>query len=191
MVQGCPPARSPEATKNQNKLSACQMKNKQLNKLVTMTANIGILIGLVLVIIELRQNDDNLEAFIELSLSNSYEELATIGIENPQFTEALMKAIVTPDQLSVPDQMQIMAWQYRYLLVLWSTYRLNEEGLLTDSMWQEKAGHFTVMLKQEKLYDLYLESRRHNEFFSAAFYTEIEEVLAAQLHAADTEQAVN
>lgn len=167
------------------------MKTEQISNSVALAANVGILIGLILVIVELRQNDDNLKAFIELSLSNSYEDLATIGIENPPFTEVLMRAVVEPEQLSVPDQMQVMSWQYRYLLVLWSTYRLKEEGLLTDDMWREKAGHFTVMLKQEPLYDLYLGSRRHNEFFSSEFYEEIEDILASQLNVSDVEKTVN
>jgi len=156
------------------------MKFDKLNSTLTLTANIGVLIGLILLVIELRQNDNNLNASIQLSLSSSYEELATFGVENPAFAESMVKAVSNPEEMTVIDTMNIMSWQYRYLVVLHTTFELYRKDIIAEEVWREKVGHFTVFLTIPKLMELYGESRRHDEFFSSEFYKQIEQVYEEQ-----------
>lgn len=156
------------------------MKLKNINTVLTLTANIGVLIGLILVLIELRQNDDNLNASIQLSLSSAYENLATLAIEQPHFQQSLLRAYTNPEAMTVEDTMFVMSWQYRYLVVLHTTYQLRNAGIVSDEVWREKVGHFTVSLTYPAMYDLYLGSAQHDEFFSRSFYDEIEAILAEQ-----------
>ena len=158
------------------------MNQEKLNSTLTLVANAAILVGLFLVIVELRQNDETLAASIELSLSESYEELATIGLENPHFSDSLYRIFVEPENLTPQDQMMIMSWQYRYMVVLHATFQLRNRGGVSDEMWREKASHFTVYLQYPSMYQLYKGSL-HDEFFSADFYAELQSILDEQLAA--------
>lgn len=134
------------------------MKMEKLNTTLTLTANIGVLIGLFLVAYELRQNDDSLNASIQLSISSSYEELATFGIEYPQLQQSIVQVYMNPEELSNEQLISIMAWQYRYLMVLHTTYGFYLDGIVSEAFWREKASHFTVYLaqsaKMKEIYDM-------------------------------------
>lgn len=158
------------------------MKMKKLNTILTLTANIGVLIGVFLVAWELRQNDDTLNASIQLSISSSYEELATYVIEQESLREAMFKVFSSPDDVSVQEMTVIWAWQYRYLMVLHTTYNLYIDGIVTETFWREKASHLTVYLlqstKMKELYDM----ARHEQMFSTDFYDAVEAIYEEQLH---------
>lgn len=128
---------------------------------------------------ELRQNDDKLNASVQLSLSSAYEELATIQIENPYFQKSLATAFISPEDMTVDDMMSVMSWRYRYLLVLHTTYQLRNAGVIDDATWREKVGHFTVYIQYPGMYKLFKDGA-HDEFFSREFYAEIEAILTAQ-----------
>lgn len=157
------------------------MNIQKLNATLTATANIGVLIGLVLIFLELRQNDETLNATVQLSLSSAYEEMATFPIENPALQDSIIRAYTDPGAMTLRDDVNIMAWQYRYLMVLHTTYQLRNAGVVTEEDWKEKVGHLTVTLASSpKMVELYEGSRIHDEFFSREFYAEIDEILATQ-----------
>lgn len=158
------------------------MKMENLHSTLTLTANIGVLIGIFLLVFELRQNDDSLNASIQLAISKSYEELATYVIEQDSLKRAVFATFVSPDELSAEHLTDIMAWQYRYLMVLHTTYNLYQDGIVTESFWREKAAHLTVYLLQSgKMKEIY-DSARHDEMFSAEFYNALESIYEEQLH---------
>ena len=157
------------------------MNMEKLNTTLTLTANIGVLIGLFLVAYELRQNDDSLNASIQLSISQSYEQLATLNIENESLQESLIEVFTGSGEISGPTMMTIMSWQYRYLMVLFTTYNLYLDGIVTEDFWREKVSHYTVyMLQSSRMREIHL-AAVHDEMFTPEFKIALEAIYAEQL----------
>jgi hypothetical protein len=153
---------------------------EKLNTTLTLTANIGVLIGLLLVAYELRQNDDTLNASIQLSLSSSYEQLATLGVENPTLTQSIARLFLG-EELDINDTMNIMGWQSRYLQVLHTTYNLRRDGIVSEAFWREKASHFTVFMVQSDRFTQIYNDGKHEEIYSPDFEAAIEAIYQEQL----------
>ena len=73
------------------------MNIDRISTTLALTANIGILIGLIVVILELRQNQETLDASIQLSLSSAYQEIASRPVENRDFAAVIYKGFVNLD----------------------------------------------------------------------------------------------
>ena len=156
------------------------MNFKRINAILTLTANVGVLIGVLLVAYELRQNDNTLNASIQLSLSNSYEALATIAVENPILGEAIVR-LFTGEDLDIQDQVNLTAWQSRYLQVLHTTYNLYRDGIVPEDFWREKASHFTVFMVQSDRFTELYETGKHDEIFSREFEAALDAIYQEQL----------
>ncbi|MDH3440113.1 MAG: hypothetical protein OEM63_05140 [Gammaproteobacteria bacterium] len=157
------------------------MNMEKLNTTLALTANIGVLIGLFLVAFELRQNDDSLNASIQLSISQSYEQLATLNIEKESLHESLMEVFTGSGEISGRTAMTIMSWQYRYLMVLFTTYNLFLDGIVTEAFWREKVSHYTIyMLQSSRMREIHLNAI-HEEMFSPEFNAALEAIYTEQL----------
>jgi hypothetical protein len=155
---------------------------KRINAILTLTANVGVLIGVLLVAYELRQNDNTLNASIQLSLSNSYEELATLALENPHLAEGIVR-LFGGEALEGNDVLNIMGWQARHLQVLHTTYNLYRDGIVLEDFWREKASHFTVFMAQSDRFTAIYEQGKHDEIFSRDFEAAIDAIYQEQLAA--------
>lgn len=156
------------------------MKLRQLNTMLTLTANLAVLIGIVLVILELRQNDDTLNATIQLSLSESYEQLATFTVEHGAYADALVRAFDDPESLDGMDYLNLLSVQYRHQLVLHTTYNLYLEGIVSEAFWREKASHFTITFLEIPITKTLFDQAQHEEMFSADFIAAIEAIYQEQ-----------
>jgi hypothetical protein len=70
------------------------MKLDKISTGLVVTANVGVLVGLIFVLIELRQNQETLDASIQLTLSAAYQEISSRVVENRDFAEVLEKAFL-------------------------------------------------------------------------------------------------
>ncbi len=117
------------------------MSKPNLAEWLTLTANIGILIGLFLVIIEIRQNTD----FVRLQFVNdnllavAQAEIPMQG-ENP--AEVMMKAMYSPDELTYADFRVVDAYLVAKMDLLVRQYRLGQEGILDEMAWKTAASSF-------------------------------------------------
>ena len=156
------------------------MNLEKLSTTLAITANFGVLLGLVLVAWELRQNDHTLNASIQLSLSNSYEELATMPFEYPLLGEAIAVTVADADALTSEQFMAVMSWQYRNQLVVYTTYNLYVEGIIDEALWRERASQFVVFLKIPAMRRIY-EEAQHDELFSPEFQAALMSLLDEML----------
>ena len=156
------------------------MKFKQLNTMLTLTSNIAVLIGIILVVIELRQNDDTLNATIQLALSNSYEEISTLVVEHPHYADSLMRGYGDPESLTPSDLINLMAVQYRQMLVLHTTWNLYNAGIIPESYWRERVSHFTIAFLESPSIKQIYDGSLHDELFSEAFIVAIDDIYQQQ-----------
>ena len=148
------------------------MKIDRINSTLALTANIGILIGLFFVILELRQNQDTLDASIQLSLSSGYQEIASRPVENRQFAAVLVKAFGNLDDLDMVDKVQLMNWNQEQLTLLYATYELRNSGIVSEAVWDHNANWFATFLETPQILEFYETYSRH--VYPEDFFLEIE-----------------
>ena len=118
-----------------------------IGQAATILANIGVLVGLVFVILELQQNRVSLEAEIELSLAQSYQEAMGRSLENPAVAELLSTAFTDPESLTQIQYVQLMAWNAEWMAIVYATYRLRISGAVDEDSWRQHANYFPPVLE--------------------------------------------
>lgn len=118
------------------------MDSDSLNKWLTLAANVGIVIGLILVVVQIRQNSDLVRTQLvadEYALVSALD--AQLVGENP--AEALMKAMYSPQDMTYADFRINDAYLIVRIDVLHRLYRLGQEGLFGKDDWKNSSTAFT------------------------------------------------
>lgn len=156
------------------------MKTDRINSTLTLLANVGILIGLVFLLVELRQNQASLDATIQLSLSASYQDIASRPIENREFAEVLGKVFTDPDSMDMLDTIQMMSWSQEYLAMLYAAYELRQQDVISEAVWQQHAKYFAAFLANPNYREFFDATMR--SIYPEAFFVAIENHIPADHH---------
>jgi len=115
------------------------MKSESINRWLTLGANVGILIGLVLVIVEIRQNSD----LVRLQFIND-DLLALAQTDTPMLgdnaADVMMKAMYNPEELTYADFRVIDAYLISKMDLIYRRYRLGQEGIIEADAWKKDPG---------------------------------------------------
>jgi len=111
------------------------MDADRANSWLSLIANLGIIVGLVLVVFEIRQNSD----LLRLQFIND-DLLATAESETPMLgdapAEVMMKSIYSPEEMTYADYRIFDAYLTRKMELLVRRYRLGQEGILEEDAWK-------------------------------------------------------
>ena len=146
------------------------MNLDQLNKWLTLLANTGVLVGLFVVILELRQNDESLNAQIHFSLGEAFQDISARATENTEFAQTLAR-LFGDQELEHYEMAQVLSWIQESMIVLFSAYELKEQGIISEETWGIRAKLFAGFFDNENFRVGY-ESNR--EFYPEDFFREIE-----------------
>ena len=110
-----------------------EMSNRWLN----VTANLGVLAGLILVIFEMRQNQELMKVNLTNDYYSSYAQAEMIfaGDNLPAVWE---KSLVDPKNLSLKEMRILEAHTYSPITRWINLYRLYEAGILEKTFWQSQ-----------------------------------------------------
>ena len=110
-----------------------EMPNRWLN----VTANLGVLAGLILVIFEMRQNQELMKVNLTNDYYSSYAQAEMIfaGENLPAVWE---KSLVDPKNLSLKEMRILEAHTYSPITRWINLYRLYEAGILEKTFWQSQ-----------------------------------------------------
>lgn len=114
------------------------MDFEKLNKWLQVSANIGIVLGLVLVGLQLKQNSELARIQLLYEESNRAIELET-AVVGEQAAEVWAKSIQSPEELTLAEIRIMEALLWSFMEQLRGTYRLAELGLLSDEDWRSRA----------------------------------------------------
>lgn len=117
---------APEPERNASRLSA-----KSLTRTLALAANLGALLGVVVLIFELQQNRDLMRAQVRHELASGIVEIIEGGARSPELAEALRRAR-GGEELSETQAFQVQLYLnglYRYWEDVHYQYR---EGLYDD-----------------------------------------------------------
>jgi len=115
-------------------------------EVVTVLANIGVLVGLMFVGFQLRLGQRTLEAEVQLGIGSAYQELASRVIENSDLRVAMETAVSTPDSLDAQELLQLTNHFAEWTSFLFTIYELRNKGVITNAMWTQHATYFALSL---------------------------------------------
>ncbi len=122
------------------------MDFEKLNKWLQVSANVGIVLGLILVGFQLKQNSELARIQLLYEESNRAIELET-EVVGEQAAEVWAKSIESPEDLTLAEVRIMEALLWSFMEQLRGTYRLAELGLLSDEDWRRRAeGEVTFYL---------------------------------------------
>jgi len=111
------------------------MNNSKLSNWLQIAANVGIVVGLLLVGVQLKQNSDLLKTQMLYDESRRAVDLETLVVgENG--AEVWAKSISDAKNMSLPEQRIMEALLWSFSEQLRSTRLLAELGLLEDEEWR-------------------------------------------------------
>ena len=111
------------------------MKTKQWNHWLTLAANLGILVGLVLIAIELNQNTKQLSLELEWQINQKmFENNRDLLGDNP--TPIFAKSVLSPEELTFEEFQVASAFVLNFLGVAEDRFFLYKRGLLSDQEWK-------------------------------------------------------
>jgi hypothetical protein len=103
------------------------MDSDRLNRWLTLAANIGVVIGIIFLAVELRQNNENLAAQQRAVNFASVAETWAMVAENPSLSTLLDKDF-GGETLSGAEQIQLLGfWTRVHLSLQWSFAELPDE----------------------------------------------------------------
>ena len=125
------------------------MKAQDINQWLTLAANFGVLIGIILLIVELHQNSTMMRAQTRYEVSQGIVDLLSLSANNEQLASLLRRADsgepLTPDE-SLQFRHRTYAL-FRYLENLYYQYR---QGLFDESEYRTQKLAWTAYLNSSK-----------------------------------------
>jgi len=130
------------------------MENDRLNRWLTLGANFGVIAGILLLVFELRQNNELMGAEARYNrLIVNTENYARMA-ENPDFAEIWLK-VLDKEELTRVEQMRVDAFLLHAFLVREWSYRELPESELPVERWRRNH-------RQIKQYGLLWEREKSN-----------------------------
>lgn len=120
--------------------------------------NLAVLVGLGLVIVELRQNQKALDASVQLSIAELYQAMGAQVLENPELAQTFQDMFFQPDSLSPTEYMQAAGWTQNWNALLYATWQLRRSGAISAETWDQHARYFALYLVHAPAYRSLYES---------------------------------
>ena len=115
------------------------MDSDRVNRWLSLGANIGVLIGIFFLAIELQQNNDNLATEVRATAFFGMAETWSMVAENPELSNAIVKDFGQVE-LTPSEANQLFAYWVRVFLTLqWNYHELPEDEFRRELPFQRTA----------------------------------------------------
>jgi hypothetical protein len=140
------------------------MDSDRLNRWMTLLANLGVLVGIFLVLIELRQNTESAELQAAQSYVNLSHELDFRIVDDP----SLIGLFVTPPEERTPEESRRLdRWFFGSLRTWENGYYLYKRGVLEEDLWSGQEAFMADLLSSSDDLREYYQTNR--TYFSVGF----------------------
>ena len=148
------------------------MDSDRLNRWITLGANLGVLVGVFLLIIELRQNTESTELQAAQSYVALSHELDFRIVDDPSLIALFL---IPPDERTPQESRRLDRWYFGSLRTWENGFFLHRRGVLDDDLWSGQAAFMADLLRDsDELRDYYQSNRRH---FSKSFMEFLDQLL--------------
>ena len=140
------------------------MDSDRLNRWMTLAANLGVLMGVFLLIVELRQNTESSELQAAQSYVALSHELDFRIVDDP----SLIALFLTPSDDRTPeDSVRLDRWYFGAFRTWENGFFLHDRGVLDDDLWAGQEAFIAYRLnRSDEMRNYYQTNRNH---FSAGF----------------------
>lgn len=139
------------------------MDSDKINRWLTLAANVGVLIGLILLSLEIRHSTQATQAILHqdiLGYARDHNELL-ISDENEKLADIVFRGESEPESLS-PIELEKFILFTAYRMGAWeSTFVHYDEGLLGERNWQLYDAWYSSLIHRGSGYKVWWEEARH------------------------------
>ena len=139
------------------------MKSERIGLWLSLLANFGVLVGLVLLVVELRHNTLATQALLYQENMNYGRDNAEllIGDENEKLAEIVFRAEKDPESLSDIEFDKFVLYT-SWRMGMWETQFLNyDAGLIDQRLWESLDAWFSGLLQRGPGYRHWWEVAQH------------------------------
>jgi len=140
---------------------------------LAIVANLGVILGILFVWMELRQNQAQLVADVELSLAASYQAAMGRTIENEQVAEIAMIAYHDPQSLTPTQYLRLMSIHAEWMSIVYATYELWRKGAISTDAWELHSNYYLLFLQTEWSQQFWRDMQ-HEGMYPEAFMNSLE-----------------
>ena len=109
------------------------MDSNKLNRWLTLAANFGVVIGIIFLALELRQNNDALNLQARLDREDVVRQGILSRLENPDVIQATAKAI-REESLSLEEEILLGDLNRSALMNWWIAFRQAQDGVIDSEL---------------------------------------------------------
>ena len=113
---------------------APRLSFERLTSYLAVATNVGVLVGLAFVVVQLRQNNANLLTANQWALAQSSIAVWQPLVESPDLARLELK-VRKHEPLSDVDSIQYSAFVWMRLEQVWTAFELHEKGVISDAEW--------------------------------------------------------
>lgn len=136
----------------------------------------GIILGLVLVTYELRQNNEQLAEQSRQSVADGVRQITLSVATSPELAR-LISRDVPLEEMTEGEELQLVTWFMAWLKSAEHAFLQHKAGILEDEVWFARRSQALDMLEREKISLLYEWNR---DYFVPEFVSDIDEALIAR-----------
>lgn len=109
----------------------------KLNRWLVLGANVGVIVGLILVLLQMKQNEE----LLRVQVTNEYFEsyiAAETSFAGENLPAIWQKSVEEPENLSIAEMRAMEAQTFAPLSRWINLYRLAEAGIIDESFWKSQ-----------------------------------------------------
>ena len=153
------------------------MTSDRLNWFLTVAANVGVVLGLGFLAVELRQNTLATQATLHLDLMTYAREHAELLLTNDQLAEVVIRGEQDPASLSSLVREKFLLFT-SWRMGVWETAFLNADtGVVTNRYWKNWDAWYSAIVRSGPGYQYWWNESRHG--YDPAFQEHLDGVLAS------------
>ena len=150
------------------------MTSDRLNWFLTVAANVGVVLGLGFLVVELRQNNLATQATLNTDLLAIGRENAELLLSNDELAEIVLRAEQDPGSLSLLEREKFLLFT-SWRLGVWETAFMNaDEGIIADRYFEGFDAWYSELVRRGPGYKYWWNESRHG--YDPAFQEHVDRV---------------
>jgi hypothetical protein len=146
----------------------------RLNWLLTVTANLGVILGLGFLAVELRQNTLATQATLNIDLLAIGRENAELLLSDDELAEIVLRAEQDPESLSLLEREKFLLFT-SWRMGVWETAFMNaDEGIVADRYFEGFDAWYSELVRRGPGYQYWWNASRHG--YDPAFQEHVDRV---------------
>ena len=137
------------------------MTSERLNWFLTVAANVGVVLGLGFLAVELRQNTLATQATLNLELMTYGRENAELLLSDDQLADIVIRGEHDPESLSPVEREKFLLFTSWRMGVWENAFQNSDAGVVTDRYWKNWDAWYSEIVRRGPGYQYWWNESRH------------------------------